>query len=114
MDKIIEGHFNFAYPNNNVFEHTYLDIDYGDIVLVIGRNGIGKSTLLKLLARIEKFSQYSDIKHHISKSHISYMPSNISFYPQMRGLDLVSFYRDLNPDFDLAYAQKYLQAFNID
>ena len=39
----------FGYDKSNLFENLSFDISVGDKVCVIGRNGKGKSTLLKLL-----------------------------------------------------------------
>ena len=38
------------YPTRTVFDHVTLGIDEGDRIGVVGRNGDGKSTLLRLLS----------------------------------------------------------------
>lgn len=40
---------NFSYRNKKVFENLNLDIEKGKIVSIIGPNGCGKSTLVKIL-----------------------------------------------------------------
>lgn len=113
MRNIINGYIDFAYKQVNIFSQVYINIDVGDIVLVIGRNGVGKSTLLKLLAKLENFSKYSNVKYNVKKHEISYMPSHLIYYPQMTVKNLIAFYCDLHKDFDTEYAIKYLNDFGI-
>jgi cell division transport system ATP-binding protein len=39
----------FHYKNQPVFSNLNLELDYGDFVFVIGKSGIGKSTLMQLI-----------------------------------------------------------------
>jgi ATP-binding cassette subfamily B protein len=61
--KVLEFNFNkliefknvaFAYPNSerNVFSNINLKIPYGKTIAIVGKNGIGKTTLIKLLCRL--------------------------------------------------------------
>jgi ATP-binding cassette subfamily F protein 3 len=43
-----------AYGDNVIVEHTSAEIDRGDKIALIGANGKGKSTLLRIIAGIEK------------------------------------------------------------
>ena len=43
-----------AYPGNPLFSDVTLDIRRGERVAVIGNNGTGKTTLLKILTGLEK------------------------------------------------------------
>jgi ATP-binding cassette subfamily F protein 3 len=66
--------FNFSYPGLKIFENTGLIINRGDKIALVGRNGIGKSTLLKLIkdkadkinlgynVEIDYFDQYISAK----------------------------------------------------
>jgi ABC-type nitrate/sulfonate/bicarbonate transport system ATPase subunit len=57
--RISRKQFGFAYP---LFESFELDIAAGSVVALIGPSGIGKSTLLRILAGIDRdFDGYVDI-----------------------------------------------------
>ena len=57
MENIIEiNNLTFKYNNKNtLFEKLNVDIEKGKITTLLGKNGCGKSTLIKLLAKKEKF-----------------------------------------------------------
>lgn len=114
MNKIFNAFLNFKYKNHTVFEGVTIEIDEGDIVLVIGRNGVGKSTLLKLMAGIIESNKYSICNYKYSLKQISYMPSDLTYYPNMRVKDLINFYQDVHKDFDVNYAFSYVNEFKIE
>ena len=39
----------FHYKNQPVFTNLNMELDYGEFVFVIGKSGIGKSTLMQLI-----------------------------------------------------------------
>lgn len=53
MKKIIEvNHLNFGYNDNLILKDISFSVDKGDYLGIIGANGTGKSTLIKLLLKI--------------------------------------------------------------
>lgn len=46
---LIFNHVDFSYPNQPVFQDLNLQIDQGDFVFLIGKSGIGKTTLLQMI-----------------------------------------------------------------
>ncbi len=46
-----------AYGDNVIIEKSSVEIDRGDKIALIGANGKGKSTLLRIIAGVEQFSQ---------------------------------------------------------
>ncbi|HVJ49376.1 metal ABC transporter ATP-binding protein [Desulfitobacterium sp.] len=53
MTKIIEvSHLNFGYNDNLILKDISFSVDKGDYLGIIGANGTGKSTLIKLLLKI--------------------------------------------------------------
>jgi cell division transport system ATP-binding protein len=46
---LIFNHVDFSYPNQPVFQDLNLQVEQGEFVFLIGKSGIGKSTLLKLI-----------------------------------------------------------------
>ncbi|NLG82481.1 MAG: ATP-binding cassette domain-containing protein [Bacilli bacterium] len=108
--EIIKDTITFMYPDKLVFNDVDVTINKGEIYLLIGRNGTGKSTLLRLLGKIEP---YKFKKHLIAEKDISYMPSDLSYYPYMRIIDLLKFYHDTHQNFSLEFAHTYLEEFQL-
>ncbi|MGK9477221.1 cell division ATP-binding protein FtsE [Melioribacter sp. OK-6-Me] len=46
---LIFNHVDFSYSNQPVFQDLNLQVEQGEFVFLIGKSGIGKSTLLKLI-----------------------------------------------------------------
>jgi cell division transport system ATP-binding protein len=46
---LIFNHVDFSYPNQPVFQDLNLQIDQGDFVFMIGKSGVGKTTLLQMI-----------------------------------------------------------------
>ncbi|MBR1737079.1 MAG: ATP-binding cassette domain-containing protein, partial [Firmicutes bacterium] len=44
----------FSYPDKKILEDVSFDVEKGDFVCIVGTNGTGKSTLLKLILNILK------------------------------------------------------------
>lgn len=65
------------YPNKTIFDKVNLDIVYGEKVALIGKNGTGKSTLIKMILEQEKdFTGNMKIGSSIK---IGYIPQDIKF-----------------------------------
>ncbi len=76
MNKIIEiKNLFFTYDKNNVLEDINLDILDNDFLAIIGPNGGGKSTLLKLILDLLK-PKKGQIKRDVKISSIGYVPQN--------------------------------------
>lgn len=67
-----------SYGAKSVFENLSLIIQDREKIGLIGHNGTGKSTLLKILAGIE-YADDGEIVHH-KKLHIAYLPQNPTFH----------------------------------
>lgn len=83
MVKMIEvENISFHYGNELIFSKIAFSVNKGDFIAVIGANGTGKSTLLRLLlgeitpvaGSIRLFHQ--DIRHFNSWPQIGYVPQN--------------------------------------
>lgn len=55
-ESITFDHVSFTYPGNEhpVLNNINLEIKYGDLIAVVGRSGVGKSTLVDLIPRFYK------------------------------------------------------------
>ena len=65
----------FAYNKTPVLENICLEIKQNDFLAIIGPNGGGKTTLLKLILKILK-SKKNSISYNIDESSIAYVPQN--------------------------------------
>ncbi len=74
-EKLIEvDNVSFAYSNENIIEQASFDINRGDMVTIVGPNGGGKTTLIRLLMGQLK-PQRGSIKINGSRSKIfGYVP----------------------------------------
>lgn len=67
----------FSYSGERVLENISLQVKQGDFLGIIGANGGGKSTLLKIILRLLPCTQ----KIYNSFSHIGYVPQHASANP---------------------------------
>lgn len=73
-----------------LFESLYLDLGHKEKIAIIGQNGVGKSTLLKIIAGLEKPTNGEiEIFHNIIKTEkdfekyrdeIGYLPQDVSSF----------------------------------
>ena len=115
MEHIIKGvlHKTYGDEMHVVFRHAKIEILPNEIYLLVGRNGMGKSTLLKILAHIEN-NHRDTLKWQIPQEEISYMPSHLAYYNYMKVETLLAFYHDTSLRFNHACALKHLTSFQID
>lgn len=76
-----------AYTDKVLFDHIDFSINEGEKVGVIGINGTGKSTLLKIIAGLEETETGDVVKGN--RVHINYLPQNPVFPADMTIYDYV-------------------------
>lgn len=76
-----------AYTDKVLFDHIDFGINEGEKVGVIGINGTGKSTLLKMIAGLEEAETGDIVKGN--RVHINYLPQNPVFPKNMTIYDYV-------------------------
>src|SRR6056297_2201175 len=85
------------YKSESILENINFSIEKGQVVGIIGPNGIGKSTTLSLLTGLSKATKgeinYYDKKDFQNK--IGYVPQNNALYDNLSGFDNLSFYYDV-------------------
>lgn len=76
MNKILElEEICYSYDKQNVLENIKLDILQNDFLAIIGPNGGGKSTLLKLILGLLPLKE-GRLKKHLKNDQIGYVPQN--------------------------------------
>jgi ATPase subunit of ABC transporter with duplicated ATPase domains len=60
-----------SYQKKIIFEKTSLTISKPDRIAIVGKNGVGKSTLLKIIAGLESFDSGTLIKEQVTCAYIS-------------------------------------------
>lgn len=92
------------YRKKALYEECSFEIPTAGMTLFIGQNGIGKSTLLKMIAGIEQpddgkilydGEQWSVAKR---KKHIGYVPQEIALWEHMTVYENVEFFKGLLQD----------------
>jgi len=85
------------FKSESILENINFSIEKGQVVGIIGPNGIGKSTTLSLLTGLSKATKgeinYYDKKDFQNK--IGYVPQNNALYDNLSGFDNLSFYYDV-------------------
>jgi zinc transport system ATP-binding protein len=85
MDQIVEfNEVNFAYQEMLILKNVYLEIYPGEFIGIIGPNGGGKTTLLKLLLGFLKpnsgrISVFGESPSKTTLQHISYVPQTMRY-----------------------------------
>ena len=77
-----------VYMERKVFDEVDFSVNEGEKIGIIGINGTGKSTLLKIIAGVEEPDSGSVIKGN--KVHITYLPQNPEFNSETSILDYVA------------------------
>ena len=104
--------------NNPVLDNMNLEIPAGKIIGLLGPNGCGKSTLIKLICGLLQPNSGeilvdSNPVGEKSKAVVSYLPERTYFNPQMKVLELLDFFEDFYSDFDRERALKLLMDLKI-
>ena len=101
-----------------ILKNFSLDIAKGQIIGLLGPNGCGKTTLLKLVAGLlvadEGTIEISGEKRsELSNRDISYLPERTYFTPGMKVTALLDYFADFYDDFDRALAENMLADLDI-
>ncbi len=103
---------------DNVLDHLSLNIPAGKIIGLLGPNGCGKSTFIKLVCGLLQ-PDSGEILVDGKKvgadtcGLISYLPERTYFEPGMRVQELLNYFEEFYSDFDKERALSLLQALHI-
>ena len=95
MIRFIDVKKTYFKPYNKVLDGISFDVENGSMIAVMGRSGVGKTTLLMLLGRLERIDSgsywYNDIEvsdlkkkdfDKFRKEHISFILQNFELIPE--------------------------------
>ncbi len=103
----------------NVINNLNLDIPQGKIIGLLGPNGCGKSTLIKMVAGLLQPTEGEILVNGIPVSDetcslISYLPERTYFTASMKVIDIIDYFADFYKDFDRVRALRLLKDLNVD
>ena len=117
--KLLEvKNLNKSFDNKKVLKDINFSISKGKIVGLLGKNGVGKTTLIKLINDLltptsgEILVKGNKIGVE-TKKVISYLPERTYLNKQMKVCEVVSFFEDFYEDFDSKKAKKLLKDLDL-
>ena len=108
---------NKSFDNKEILKDINLSIQHGKIIGLLGKNGVGKTTLIKLINDLlTPISGEILIKGQKigveTKKVISYLPERTYLNKQMKVSEVISYFEDFYDNFDTEKAKKLLKDLN--
>lgn len=110
---------NKTFDDKQILKDINITIKKGKIVGLLGKNGVGKSTLIKLINDLltptsgEILINGNKVGVE-TKKVISYLPERTYLNKQMKVSEVISFFEDFYEDFDSKKAKKLLKDLDLD
>lgn len=119
MDLLEIKHINKSYGPKQILKDINLTISSGKIIGLLGKNGVGKTTLIKLINDLlTPTSGEILVKGNpvgvASKKVISYLPERTYLNKSMKVSEALSYFADFYEDFDIEKAKKLLNDLELD
>lgn len=120
MSNIIEiNSLNKRYGSKMVLENVSLSLESGTIVGLLGPNGCGKTSMIKIIAGLIKDYEGQVLidgkaPDEYTKSIVSYLPEKTYLGDNLRAKDALDFFEDFYSDFDREKAKRMLSQFKLD
>ena len=118
--KLLEiNNLNKSFDNKEILKDINLSIQHGKIIGLLGKNGVGKTTLIKLIndlltptsGEILIKGQKIGVE---TKKVISYLPERTYLNKQMKVSEVISYFEDFYDNFDSNKAKKLLKDLDLD
>ena len=110
---------NKSFDNKEILKDINLSIQSGKIIGLLGKNGVGKTTLIKLINDLltptsgEILIKGKKIGIE-TKKVISYLPERTYLNKQMKVSEVISYFEDFYDNFDSEKAKKLLKDLDLD
>ena len=118
--KLLEiNNLNKSFDNKEILKDISLSIQSGKIIGLLGKNGVGKTTLIKLINDLltptsgEILIKGKKIGIE-TKKVISYLPERTYLNKQMKVSEVISYFEDFYDNFDSEKAKKMLKDLDLD
>lgn len=107
-----------SYGRKIALNQIYLNLERGKIIGLLGPNGSGKTTLIKIMNGLLKPTAGEILingqKPGVdTKYRISYLPERTYLHPGMKVMEIVEYFRDFYPDFQVDRAYDMLARLQI-
>ena len=118
--KLLEiNNLNKSFDNKEILKDINLNIQHGKIIGLLGKNGVGKTTLIKLIndlltptsGEILIKGQKIGVE---TKKVISYLPERTYLNKQMKVSEIINYFEDFYENFDSEKAKKLLKDLDLD
>ena len=118
MELLEIKNLNKSYDNKEVLKNINLNISSGKIVGLLGKNGVGKTTLIKIIndLLVPTGGEILVNGNRIgvdSKKLISYLPEKTYLNKQMKVSEVIDYFKDFYDDFDEIKAKKLLKDLDL-
>ena len=119
MNVLEINNLNKSFDNKNILKDINLSVSSGKIVGLLGKNGVGKTTLIKLINDLltpdsgEILINGKKIGVE-SKKIVSYLPEKSYLNKQMKVSEVISFFQEFYDNFDADKAKRLLKDLDID
>ncbi len=112
-------HVNKSFGNKKILKDINLTIPRGKIIGLLGKNGTGKSTLIKLINDLLTIDSGSILVNGKeigieSKKMISYLPERTYLDKSMTVENVINYFEDFYDNFDSKKAKKLLKDLDLD
>ena len=106
------------YGRKIALNQIYLNLERGKIIGLLGPNGSGKTTLIKIMNGLLKPTAGEILINGLrpgveTKYRISYLPERTYLHPGMKVMEIVEYFRDFYPDFQVDRAYDMLARLQI-
>ncbi len=111
--KLKAENLTMAYDKKLVIDDISFELNTGEITSLVGRNGSGKTTILKILSQIltpQEGRVFIDEKslssNPESKINYAYLPDRFDFFSYNSGMQAMEYYKIVYPEFDKDFVER--------